>query len=157
MIVREAHDSCHTLCFAERSIQQFADESHRRALMQIDLDSKICGGLASSRSEAERVMRTMLQRFVAVGLTMCLLIVGGLAYPQAVAHDAHHAHHQKSTHSTILCSWMCAAGQVLDGGSAPYLVERTPIANVEQVIVQSIPLSVLSPSTSRGPPYSATI
>lgn len=125
--------------------------------MHIDLDRKIFSGLASSRNEAGRVMRTMLQRVVAVGLMICLLLVGGLAYPQAVAHEAHHAHHQQSTHSTILCSWMCAAGQVLDGSSAPYLIERTPIANVEQVIVQSIPRSVLSSSTSRGPPVSSTI
>jgi hypothetical protein len=51
---------------------------------------------------------------LAVVLILCILVVGGLASAQSIIHESHHAHHQKSTHSTVLCSWMCAAGQTHD-------------------------------------------
>jgi hypothetical protein len=101
-------------------------------------------------------MRVSARRSIACLLVFCVLVVGGLASTQALLHDSHHAHHQKATHSTILCSWMCAAGQVLDAVAAPYLIERSPIERAEQVPLQTI-CSVFTPSvTSRGPPTYST-
>lgn len=47
-------------------------------------------------------------------LVICILGVGGLASAQSIAHESQHTHHQKATHSSVLCSWMCAAGQTHD-------------------------------------------
>ena len=33
----------------------------------------------------------------------------------AAEHGVHHGHHNAATHSTAVCAWMCAAGQVLQG------------------------------------------
>jgi hypothetical protein len=57
---------------------------------------------------------TFIQRTLAFCLALCIVLVGGLASAQSVSHESQHAHHQKATHSSILCSWMCAAGQTHD-------------------------------------------
>ena len=59
-------------------------------------------------------MTRRLLPLLAVGLAVCILLLSGLVYPQAVAHAAHHAHHKAATHATALCTWMCAAGQGLE-------------------------------------------
>ena len=94
----------------------------------------------------------VMKRSLALLLILCLLAVGGLASAQSISHEAHHSHHQKATHGTVLCTWMCAAGQVLDAGTAPALVERAPISRVEQRPVYACPSSFSSPLVSRGPP-----
>ena len=60
-------------------------------------------------------MDRTLQRSLSVALTVCLLLLSGLMYPLTVPHAAHHAHHNAATHATVLCTWMCAAGQGLEG------------------------------------------
>jgi hypothetical protein len=94
----------------------------------------------------------VLKQSLAVLLVLCLLAVGGLASAQSISHESHHAHHHKATHSTVLCTWMCAAGQVLDTVTAPALVERTPIFLLEPWSTSECDLSVSSPFVSRGPP-----
>lgn len=47
-------------------------------------------------------------------LVTCLLVVGGVLTAQAVEHSQHHSQHGKATHSTLLCTWFCAAGQTLE-------------------------------------------
>src|SRR5262245_3569151 len=103
------------------------------------------------------MMRVSAKTSIACLLVLCVLVVGGLASAQALTHESHHAHHQKATHSTVLCSWLCAAGQVLDSTSAPYLVEQSPVARVEQTAFQSVPHVTLASVTSRGPPSSSII
>jgi len=91
-------------------------------------------------------------RSVAVGLTVCLLLLSGLVYPQTVAHAAHHAHHKAATHATVLCSWMCAAGQVCEGTAIIVQSDRS-LVGVASVIAIQKPVSVLQPTApSRGPP-----
>ncbi len=94
---------------------------------------------------------------IAVLLVLCLLVVGGFASAQATTHALHHSHHQKSTHSTVLCSWMCAAGQVLEGTAAPFLIEQVPVHISEHVSHSFLPPVALESATSRGPPHAATI
>ncbi|MGE5711328.1 MAG: hypothetical protein ACM34B_14175, partial [Nitrospira sp.] len=63
----------------------------------------------------------MIRRSLASLLVLCILVIGGLASAKSLTHDSQHSHHQKATHGTVLCSWMCAAGQVLDSSAAPPL------------------------------------
>jgi hypothetical protein len=91
-------------------------------------------------------------RSVAVGLAFCLLLLSGLAYPQTVAHAGHHAHHTAKTHASVLCSWMCAAGQVFEGGTVVLQSDRSPVAAVSLVEVQAPAGVVRSTTPSRGPP-----
>jgi hypothetical protein len=91
-------------------------------------------------------------RSVAVGVAVCVLLLSGLAYPQTVAHAGHHAQHTAKTHASALCSWMCAAGQVLEGTAVVLHSDRNPVAVVSLVIV-SEPTSVTHLAIpSRGPP-----
>lgn len=71
------------------------------------------------------------QRLIACTLVLCLLIVGGLAAAESLTHESQHAQHQKTTHSSVLCSWICAAGQVLDVAGAPVSAEPSPVALAE--------------------------
>jgi len=58
-------------------------------------------------------MKRISPLFVAC-LVTCLLVVGGVLTAQAVEHSQHHSQHGKATHSTLLCTWFCAAGQTLE-------------------------------------------
>jgi hypothetical protein len=96
-----------------------------------------------------------ITRSLAVLLVLCILVVGGIASAQAITHESQHSHHQKAHHGTVLCSWMCAAGQVLDNSTVLYLVNRSPVALAEEQTVQFVPRLLLDRSTSRGPPVFA--
>jgi len=96
--------------------------------------------------------RLQIKRAVAVLLVVCLLVVGGLASAQSITHESHHAHHQKATHGTVLCSWMCAAGQILDAGAAPMLIEQPPVSLPESAAYLFVPHTAPDNITSRGPP-----
>jgi hypothetical protein len=89
---------------------------------------------------------------LALLLVVSIVIVGGLASAQAIAHESHHAHHQKATHASPFCSWMCAAGQVLDGMAVPPLVERAPVGHAHIGSFRVTPLRVPHATPSRGPP-----
>jgi hypothetical protein len=97
-------------------------------------------------------LKSAATQALAVGLTVCLILLGGLVYAQSVPHAAHHAHHKPATHATVLCSWMCAAGQVLEGS----IFSLPPAGGLVSLLAQHIPdepLTVtLPPSSSRGPP-----
>ena len=92
------------------------------------------------------------RKFLSVGLVLCVLAVGGLAQAQSAEHAGHHAQHQAATHGTLLCSWMCAAGTVLDTEVVVIYAERNPIALVSIVHASdsfSAPPRICS---SRAPP-----
>jgi hypothetical protein len=99
----------------------------------------------------------VLQRSLACLLILCILAVGGLAAAQSLTHETQHSHHQKATHSSVLCSWMCAAGQVLDTTVGPSLVERTPVALAEFSTPQALSSVPSSLIPSRGPPAQTAI
>ena len=103
-------------------------------------------------------MHGMITRLLACLLVVCILVVGGLASAQSISHESHHnTHHQKATHSTSLCTWMCAAGNVLDNGTVPYLIDLAPVAWSEPYSRVSVFHSPLHRTTSRGPPAFSTI
>ena len=103
-------------------------------------------------------MQGVMKRFLAAFLVVCILVVGGLASAQSISHESHHnTHHQKATHSTSLCTWMCAAGNVLDNGTAPSLIDLAPVAWSESSATVSILNSPLHRLASRGPPVALTV
>lgn len=77
-------------------------------------------------------MHRPVLKVVSLVLVLCVLSIGGLAQAQSVEHAGHHAHHQAATHGTVLCSWMCAAGVVLD-------------SEVVRIETQFGPIAVISP------------
>jgi hypothetical protein len=97
-------------------------------------------------------MTPALKQLLALLLVLCLLGVGGFASAESISHETHHSHHHKATHGTVLCTWMCAAGQVLDSVTAPTLVERSPISLVELCALPFCSSNFSSPLVSRGPP-----
>lgn len=101
--------------------------------------------------------RLTATRALAAFLVFALLVLGGFASAQSIAHESHHAHHQKGTHSTTLCSWMCAAGQALDGVGAPALIEWSPVTSFHHSLFLFVPQVALDNTTSRGPPALSTI
>jgi len=97
-------------------------------------------------------MNRALQRTVAVGLTVCLLLLSGLIYPQTVAHASHHTHHKAATHASALCSWMCAAGQVLEGVAFGLPAQTGPVSFVGVSASDEPSEAVLPSYSTRGPP-----
>ena len=97
-------------------------------------------------------MADAFREFFSIALVLCFLAVGGLAQAQAAEHAGHHAQHQAATHGTLLCSWMCAAGTVLDSAVVLLQTVRNPIA-VIPILSSSGPLSEPSRISSiRAPP-----
>ena len=95
--------------------------------------------------------RTVL-KFVSILLVVCVLSVGGLAQAQSVEHAGHHAHHQAATHGTVLCSWMCAAGTVLDSAVVTFQPELSPIALISLPHFAQSSVEARHTSSSRAPP-----
>lgn len=104
------------------------------------------------RGRSDEPMNRTFQRSVSLSLVFGLLLLGGVIYAQIVPHTLHHAHHQAATHGTTLCTWLCAAGQGLDGGpvilqadSIPFLIDSYAVADEPISVVRSLALL-------RGPP-----
>ncbi len=97
-------------------------------------------------------MNQTIRKFLSIALVLCILAIGGLAQVQAAEHAGHHAQHQTATHGTVLCSWMCAAGTVLDSQVVLLRAELSPVA-ILQIVDSADTVSRCSRSySSRGPP-----
>jgi hypothetical protein len=83
---------------------------------------------------------------------LCVLSVGGLAQAQSVEHAGHHAQHQAATHGTLLCSWLCAAGTVLDSAVVTFQAEFSPIALITLPQSTRPSIELCQTSSSRAPP-----
>jgi hypothetical protein len=97
-------------------------------------------------------MNHTVLKFVSILLVLCVLSVGGLAQAQSVEHAGHHAHHQAATHGTVLCSWMCAAGTVLDTAVVTFQAELSPIALITLPYFAQPSIELCQTSPSRAPP-----
>jgi len=101
-------------------------------------------------------MNNALRKFLSIALVLCVLAVGGLAQAQSAEHAGHHAQHQTATHGTVLCSWMCAAGTVLDTEVFLIQTEYGPVALIP-ILQSNDSISVPSPIfSSRAPPSVTT-
>ena len=100
--------------------------------------------------------RRCTSRAVAILLAGVLLLLSGLFYPATVPHAIHHAHHQAATHATALCSWLCAAGQVVNVALPVLPTGFDVVAWVTDPIASS-PLALAAyPPPSRAPPASVS-
>jgi len=97
-------------------------------------------------------MNHAVLKFVSILVVLCILSVGGLAQAQSVEHAGHHAHHQAATHGTVLCSWMCAAGIVLDSTTVSFQAELSPIALVTPPHFAQPSIDTCHILSSRAPP-----
>jgi hypothetical protein len=97
-------------------------------------------------------MNRIVLKFASILLVLCILSVGGLAQAQAVEHAGHHAHHQAATHGTVLCSWMCAAGAVLDSAVVTFQAELSPIALITIPHFAQPSIELCRTASSRAPP-----
>ncbi|MGQ0695789.1 MAG: hypothetical protein ACT4OL_09465 [Nitrospiraceae bacterium] len=97
---------------------------------------------------------TRRRQALAAILAFCILFVGGLASAQSITHESQHAHHQKATHDTVLCSWMCAAGQGWEGTVVPTIFELFPLEWIELASLGQTPIILVDSPATRGPPAS---
>lgn len=97
-------------------------------------------------------MNQVVFKFLSILLVLCVLSIGGLAQAQSVEHAGHHAHHQAATHSTLLCSWMCAAGMVLETAMVTFQAELGPIGLITYSYSPKPLLEAFHTSPSRAPP-----
>ena len=102
--------------------------------------------------EVSSSMSQTFRKFISVSLVLCVLAIGGLAQAQAAEHAGHHTQHQTATHGTVLCSWMCAAGTVLDSHVVLIQAERSPIGILPIFDSADSILQLSRIYSSRGPP-----
>ncbi len=87
-----------------------------------------------------------------LGVLTCFLVMSGVVSSQAASHSLHHAHHNAATHSNILCSLMCAAGQVVNVAEPVFDAPLTILHALEVSSVHPVTLTVPTLRFSRGPP-----
>lgn len=87
-----------------------------------------------------------------LGVLICFVVMSGVVSSQAAAHSFHHVHHNAATHSTVLCSLMCAAGQVVSVAEPVFDTQFTVVHALEVSIAHPVTLTVPSLYFSRGPP-----
>ncbi len=97
-------------------------------------------------------MNDAASKFISIVLVLCVLSVGGLAQAQAAEHAGHHAQHQTATHGTLLCSWMCAAGTVLDSAVVLIPTECSSVALVSLFRPANPSVEPCRIAPSRAPP-----
>jgi len=93
-----------------------------------------------------------MKQSLALLLVLCLLAVGGLASAQSISHESHHAHHHKTAHATVLCNWMCAAGQAGEATTVLVPSDVVPYEFIELRFVADLQNTFSTPVSTRGPP-----
>src|SRR5574340_415876 len=89
---------------------------------------------------------------VTVWLALSLLGLQGLICPHAVEHASQHAPYQAGVHSTVLCTWMCVTGNMLDDADEMVFAGRSPIGRAEPVALTTVLLLASRTVSLRGPP-----
>ena len=103
------------------------------------------------------MMPRRIKQSLALLLVLSLLAVGGLASAQSISHESHHAHHHKAAHSTVLCTWMCAAGQAGETTAVLVPSDVIPYDFVELRLETDLQNPFSSFVASRGPPLRLAI
>src|SRR5262245_61449097 len=102
--------------------------------------------------DPRHMLNDRVRRFVSIILVLCVLSIGGVAQVHPAEHAGHHAQHQAATHGTVLCSWMCAAGTVLDSSVVTFPGELGPIALTPPPHFAEPSIELCQTSSSRAPP-----
>ncbi len=95
-----------------------------------------------------RLSRTLLTLVVLTSF----FVMSGVVSSQTAAHSLHHIHHNAATHSNILCSLMCAAGQAVNVDEPVFNAPLTILQALDVSIVHPVRLTVPTLRFSRGPP-----
>jgi hypothetical protein len=97
-------------------------------------------------------MKFLRNPILALGLVTCLLVIGGVFANQSAAHSLHHGHHKATTHASVICTWMCAAGQVVEVANPTVEVSTFLVSRLQDspsfLICTVSPLFIFE----RGPP-----
>lgn len=97
-------------------------------------------------------MKHLTQQLAVGVLAGWLILLSAIAYPQLTAHASQHAHHDASTHSTVLCSWLCMAANAAEGTSVHLvLAEQVEFIALEYLGPQISPVLTVQPPP-RAPP-----
>ncbi|WP_447971825.1 hypothetical protein [Nitrospira sp. M1] len=98
-------------------------------------------------------MKRILHPALILTLLTCFLFVSGTLTVQATTHSTHHeAHHEATTHSNNICSWMCAAGHVLQTIDFELREPALTSVDVDLPILTSIEIVFSRYSNPRAPP-----
>jgi hypothetical protein len=86
-------------------------------------------------------------------LVVTVVTVLAATTASTVAHDLQHAaHHTAGLHSTGVCAWMCAAGQVLEEFQVALQADVSPSIRTAIPLFREPSGGVVSLSASRAPP-----
>lgn len=88
-------------------------------------------------------------------LACVFLALQGMVYPYMLEHLSEHAHHEAGVHGTVVCSWMCAAGQDLEPVSQLVPATIPFVSLIDDILFDSFSVESLGLWTSRGPPDSS--
>ena len=93
--------------------------------------------------------------FLIFGLVACILFVGGIFASESAAHSLHHAHHKAATHASLICSWICAAGEIAQASDFVFETLSSLVTGVELFPVHLVRASPALFTFQRGPPHSS--
>ena len=100
-------------------------------------------------------MSPLLRHSLRTTALAMVLILGALhaeAFAHVAAHALKHARHTAATHGSVLCTWLCTAGEVSDLDAAPPSAGQTLAGSVEPWLpahpVSARPVE----SSTRAPP-----
>lgn len=94
-----------------------------------------------------------IQQCVVGGFALWLVALSGIVYPQLTAHISQHAHHNKATHATALCSWLCIAADAVDGVSVYFAPVEQIVFLEQQCIEPQIGAILTVQPPARAPPF----
>ena len=101
-------------------------------------------------------MMTRLRHIALPLLLVCVfLALQGIVYPHMLEHVSQHAHHDSGVHGTVVCSWMCAAGQDLEPVPESVPVTIPVVTQIDDILFDSLSVESRALWTSRGPPDSS--
>jgi len=93
------------------------------------------------------------QKSLAVALSVMLILIMGTMHRSYASHVTQHTqHHTPATHSTGVCSWMCAAAQTISGDAHVISPSFQLIALLEGTLPEFPPLIAPLFLSTRAPP-----
>lgn len=101
---------------------------------------------------------TFKYKYLRIAIFLMFLFTGTLIHALAHPFIALEGHHHSSTaqHASLLCAWLCAAGQIAVGQPFVLSPANTPVAVVDTLVVPHPPYRRVSLARSRSPPPYAT-
>lgn len=92
-------------------------------------------------------------KVASAALVLSLLVLHASLFSQVAQHSLQHAHHQATTHGSLLCTWLCTAGEISEAVAvAPSAVLIVVRSQDPRVPSKTVPGFSIEPS-SRAPPF----